>query len=289
MFYIDIFFSNVFVLSPGPVADLQPVNITLANAIEQRITLEGNISVGIATLLVPRNTTTILISCAQAVPLGAYVGGLLVPVEFSTLAAALQSPLVGGVMWNGTVATSFTDRYVLHPDASGGRLPLRFLKKCTILTDGTTVSCVLPTNMTGSLWRIFVGWSVPLTPTMVVLPTLSPGAPLMSFGAPLLLSWAVPVLTPYSGRRFQPNFYGVRTPPSEWTPQTVPSSFETSGVAPNISNSVWSFPAIPTTDILEKLYFAGSFGDAPNSQSLQVILRYLDLGRFFFLYISQEV
>ncbi len=116
--------------------------------------------------------------------------------------------------------------------------------------------------------------------SLATLPSVLIGSEMKtSFGLPTLLTWSPPSLAPASGRRFVPNFNGVRTPPPDWTPQSSPSIFDSSITAPAFlelagsDNSSWSFPFIPTTDVSETLYFAGAFDSANSLSLLRLYLR----------------
>jgi hypothetical protein len=272
----------------GPPADLQATNVSFdAVTTVQTLRITGNTSAVINSWLVNNNTSTITVSCAFALPGGASVLAFLIPLDVLTLGTLLQSrSLVGALSWNGFVTTSFIDangvtRLVLHPDAIGQSLPLRLLTNCVASpASATTISCSLPANMTGSFWKIYIGWTAPImwgAKTLNVLPAQLSGPTLIpATSSPLILSWPLPSLTQASGRRFIPNFNGVRTPPLGWTPQGDLSLFDKSFTAPSFSanlSGVWAFPFIPQTVISETLYFTGSFGSAPSTALLQIYMR----------------
>ncbi len=169
------------------------------------------------------------------------------------------------------MASDFGDRLVLHADASPGVIsPVRMLGACSVVNT-TTIQCPLPANITGTLMRLYLGWAVVLPSGVLALPSLLAASPLFrAGGAPLTLSFFLPTLSPMSGQRFAVSEINTRTVPfTGWTPQSVPSGFDTSPTKTAVNNGVLNFPAV--AQIPETIYFDGEYL-VTNLASLQVYI-----------------
>jgi hypothetical protein len=255
-----------------------------ATAVTQAIQLNSSHvpSASIVTAFVSPNTNYIQITCHDLLPYGVPFFLALMPVDASLLSTVMGVNAVSNVVWNNRNATSFTDRFVLHPEryTVPSPLHLQVLPSCPALTESAyTIVCTIPPNLRGSLLCMYLGWGIPIGPAQYAISQLFPVAPLMSNQYPLTLTFDLPRLGTRGARRFLVNtkvIPSARKPPAM---PFVPESVEYVSKSPfdliTVSNtSSYQLSLNPVPQTTEELYLTGSMSLAINAANLEVFLRY---------------
>jgi hypothetical protein len=184
------------------------------------LVLNGYPNASLVTLDVPRTTASyVALKFATALPTGLTLTSWMVPTDIATLRAVYPTAatqLIASSSWNGSPATRFVDRYVVHPSSS---LPSRWLSCPPVAGASSQIMCLLPPNPSGSLWRLFVGWGLTLPDGSIALHAFSISIPLLSpTGRPLTLSFAMPLFNYEYANHFALNFLKTQRPvPPKWS------------------------------------------------------------------------
>jgi hypothetical protein len=182
-----------------------------------------------------------------------------------TLKAALAANAgIGQSSWLGNPATAFTDRLVMHPNSS---LPGRILS-CTANTP-TSLVCNLPSNITGSLWKLYLGWAVQLpdASSYAVHFATNGYALISSTGSPLSFSYFMPKFDPSLVRHFLlnanfqrailPTFTGLVTDTG-----IDPGNFQCDPAVPKNAPCLGVAQLQAVTQVPDPIYFTGNFTPA---------------------------
>jgi hypothetical protein len=234
-------FTLTFKTQVDPWDNLTPLTVSVSSigvATVQTLKTAARSDVRTTTLqLFDNSVLPVAISFASAGSPSGVPLAFIIPADANALRLAMPSAaasLVGSSRWFGIPATGFQDRLVLHPDMLPivTNLTVRYLSMCafdTIVNSNATIlSCQLPANTTGSLWRIYAGWAVPHPDGSLLLPRQLSLLPWQaSTGAPLTLSFPFSSLTPGSTRRFPINSQGTRAVPFSFDPASQ-STFDVS-------------------------------------------------------------